>query len=110
MCRLWTMPLVLSFLCPGLSQAADRIEVEMPNPKDKLPRGLVEEGKGPSYVWVAHEGFRPLKVPPRVGEDQSPQPSGAGPLKFLEMCGCAAIWQGAGTMYYLLAKGDEGTP
>jgi hypothetical protein len=85
--------------------AAPTYKVEMADPKEALPRKLVEDG--PRFVWVAHEGFKPLSHPPRAA-GQVPPVSGAPGLEFMEMCGCAAVWQGKST-YFLLTKGAEDT-
>lgn len=56
----------------------------------------------PSYLWVASEGYRPLKSP-KAGA----APSGAEPLAFMDTCRCAFRWQ-ADREYLLLAKGTPG--
>jgi len=73
--------------------------VDMPDGKE-LPRRLLDKH---NYVWVAHEGYRPLRSP-----SHNAAPSGAPALEFMELCGCAAEWQ-ADVRYVLLTKGKPGT-
>jgi hypothetical protein len=71
----------------------------MPDGKD-LPKRLLDRH---NYVWVAHDGYLPLRAPSAKSE-----PSGATALEFMELCGCVAEWQ-SDSRYLLLTKGKPGT-
>src|SRR5262245_56901179 len=79
--------LIASFLCCSPARADDdpKYDIVMPDGGKELPTKVIrqEEGDLPT-IWVAHEGYKPLREVPKPGKPLVE--SGAPALRFLEEC------------------------
>src|SRR5262245_32960696 len=85
----------------GLSARARDPEVVIPQLAKVQDKIIIEGNSEFPYIWVAYEGYKPLKEPD--GEEFS----GADPLPYLKPCVYAGIHQGTRGTYLLLAESDE---